>query len=79
MPAQRSERAIDLLGQNYTRQFVGHRHRGERNQQIGPLTPLFRKPGVEERLNLQRDGTNAKPYQVKQVRAAILKAKLSLK
>jgi predicted RNA binding protein YcfA (HicA-like mRNA interferase family) len=40
---------------------------------------LFRKPGVEERLNLQRDGTNAKPYQVKQVRAAILKAKLSLK
>ena len=27
-------------------------------------------------INLQRSGTNAKPYQVKQVRAAILKAKL---
>ena len=37
---------------------------------------LFRKGGVEERINLQRAGANAKPYQVKQVRAAILKAKL---
>ena len=40
---------------------------------------LFRKDGVEERINLQRDGTNAKPYQIKQVRAAILKAKLGLR
>ncbi len=38
---------------------------------------LFRKAGVEERINLQRDGGNAKPYQVKQVRALILKYKLS--
>jgi predicted RNA binding protein YcfA (HicA-like mRNA interferase family) len=38
---------------------------------------LFRKPGIEERINLQRDGRNAKPYQVKQVRAAILKYKLT--
>jgi len=37
---------------------------------------IFRKRGVEERINLQRDGNNAKPYQVKQVRAAILKYKL---
>lgn len=37
---------------------------------------LFRKPGIEERVNLQRDGRNAKPYQVKQVRAVILKYKL---
>jgi predicted RNA binding protein YcfA (HicA-like mRNA interferase family) len=37
---------------------------------------LFRKSGVEEKVNLQRAGTNAKPYQVKQVRAVILKAKL---
>jgi predicted RNA binding protein YcfA (HicA-like mRNA interferase family) len=37
---------------------------------------LFRKPGVEERINLQKDGNNAKPYQVKQVRAVILKYKL---
>lgn len=37
---------------------------------------LFRKAGVEERLNLQREGNNAKPYQVKQVRAVILRYKL---
>ncbi len=40
---------------------------------------LFRKSGVEERINLQRAGTNAKPYQVKQVRAVLLKAKLGSK
>ena len=40
---------------------------------------LFRKSGVEERINLQKTGTNAKPYQVKQVRAAILKARLGFK
>ena len=34
---------------------------------------LFRKAGVEERINLQREGNHAKPYQVKQVRAVILK------
>ena len=37
---------------------------------------LFRKSGVEERINLQSTGSQAKPYQVKQVRAIILKAKL---
>ena len=37
---------------------------------------LFRKAGVEERINLQREGNNAKPYQVKQVRAVILKYEL---
>ena len=40
---------------------------------------LFRKNGVEERINLQRAGTNAKPYQVKQVRTVILKSKLGSK
>jgi hypothetical protein len=34
---------------------------------------LFRKAGVEEKINLQRDGNNAKPYQVRQVRAVLLK------
>ncbi len=34
---------------------------------------IFRKPGVEERINLQREGSKAKRYQVRQVRAAILK------
>lgn len=34
---------------------------------------IFRKQGVEQRLNLQREGNKAKIYQVRQVRAAILK------
>ena len=37
---------------------------------------IFRKVGVEERINVQREGNNAKPYQVKQVRAVMLKYKL---
>jgi hypothetical protein len=37
---------------------------------------IFRKTGVEEKINLQRDGNNAKPYQVKQVRSVLLKHKL---
>jgi len=34
---------------------------------------LFIKQGVEELINLQRDGKTAKPYQVKQVRRIILR------
>jgi predicted RNA binding protein YcfA (HicA-like mRNA interferase family) len=37
---------------------------------------VFRRAGVEEMVNLQREGHNAKPYQVKQTRAVILKYKL---
>ena len=37
---------------------------------------LFRKAGITAKINLQRDGANAKPYQVRQVRAIILEAKL---
>ncbi len=37
---------------------------------------LFRRPGVEERINLQREGSKAKVYQVRQVRAVILKHQL---
>ena len=32
---------------------------------------IFFKPGVEELINLQRDGSIAKPYQVRQVRTII--------
>jgi hypothetical protein len=32
---------------------------------------IFVKEGVEELINLQRDGTNAKAYQVRQVRAIL--------
>jgi hypothetical protein len=39
-------------------------------------THVFRMSGVEERLNLQKDGNKAKPYQVKQVRNVILKYRL---
>lgn len=37
---------------------------------------VFRKPGVEEKLNLQRDDNKAKAYQLRQVRAVILRYKL---
>jgi hypothetical protein len=38
---------------------------------------IFTKEGVEEILNLQPKGRHAKPYQVKQVRAAIVKYRLA--
>ncbi len=37
---------------------------------------VFRRDGVEERINLQREGVQAKAYQVRQVRGVILKYKL---
>jgi predicted RNA binding protein YcfA (HicA-like mRNA interferase family) len=38
---------------------------------------VFRKDGVEEKLNLQKDGSKAKPYQVRQVRTILVKYRLS--
>ncbi len=38
---------------------------------------IFRKAGIEERINLQRDGSKAKRYQVKQVRNLLTKYKLT--
>ncbi len=37
---------------------------------------IFTREGVEEILNLQPKGANAKPYQVKQVRNVIIKYRL---
>ena len=37
---------------------------------------IFRKDGVQEKVNLQKDGNKAKPYQVRQVRLLILKYRL---
>ena len=37
---------------------------------------IFRKEGVRERINLQRDGSQAKPYQVRQVRQVVLRHQL---
>jgi predicted RNA binding protein YcfA (HicA-like mRNA interferase family) len=34
---------------------------------------IFRKAGIEEKVNLQREGSEAKPYQVRQVRNVLLK------
>jgi predicted RNA binding protein YcfA (HicA-like mRNA interferase family) len=38
---------------------------------------IFRKDGIEEKINLQKDGSKAKPYQVRQVRAMLVKYRLS--
>jgi predicted RNA binding protein YcfA (HicA-like mRNA interferase family) len=37
---------------------------------------VFRKDGVIEKVNLQKEGNKAKPYQVRQVRNIIVKYKL---
>ncbi|MBA7683415.1 hypothetical protein ES703_91779 [subsurface metagenome] len=37
---------------------------------------VFRKYGVIEKVNLQKEGNKAKPYQVRQVRNIIVKYKL---
>lgn len=40
---------------------------------------IYSKAGIDEILNLQPKGNNAKSYQVKQVRLLILKYKLTVK
>jgi len=40
---------------------------------------IFRKAGIEEKINLQKDGNKAKPYQVKQVRNILVTYKLEVK
>lgn len=47
-------------------------------EQIRGSHHAFRMNGIEERINLQRDGRQAKPYQVKQVRKVILRYKLGV-
>jgi len=37
---------------------------------------VFAKPGIEELINLQREGNKAKPYQVRQVRSILLRYRL---
>ena len=37
---------------------------------------IFRRQGVEEKINLQRDGAKAKPYQVRQVRNVLVNYRL---
>jgi hypothetical protein len=59
--------------------FSGLRHLLRRlgfEERIRGSHHIFTKEGVEEILNLQPRGSNAKPYQVKQVRNIILRYKL---
>jgi hypothetical protein len=37
---------------------------------------MFGKTGIEEQINLQREGAKAKPYQVKQARVVIIRYNL---
>lgn len=53
-----------LLHFNFTERTTGGSHR------------IFHKEGIEEIINIQPNGSKAKPYQVKQVRLIILKYKL---
>jgi len=40
---------------------------------------IFDREGVDELINIQPDGSKAKPYQVKQIRDLILKYRLEVK
>jgi len=39
---------------------------------------VYNRDGVEERINLQKSGSKAKPYRVRQVRAVILQYRLEV-
>jgi hypothetical protein len=39
---------------------------------------IFRKEGIEEKINIQKDGHEAKIYQIKQIRIIITKYKLGI-
>ena len=39
---------------------------------------IFRKDGIDEKPNLQKDRNKAKPYQVKQIRNLLVKYKLGV-
>jgi predicted RNA binding protein YcfA (HicA-like mRNA interferase family) len=36
----------------------------------------YRKKGIEEKINIQKDGSKAKPYQVRQIRSILLRYKI---
>jgi len=38
---------------------------------------IFRKEGVKELINIQKDGNKAKPYQIHQVRSILLEYNLT--
>lgn len=65
-----SDANIAFTGLRHLLQSMGFRER------IRGSHHIFTKEGIEEILNLQPRGAKAKPYQVKQVRNAILKCGL---
>ena len=38
---------------------------------------IFRKEGIKELINIQKDGSKAKPYQIRQIRAVLINYKLT--
>jgi hypothetical protein len=45
-------------------------------KEFAAVITFFARAGIVEKINLQREGNKAKVYQVRQVRAVILKYKL---
>jgi predicted RNA binding protein YcfA (HicA-like mRNA interferase family) len=60
----RSDEICDLLQAKGFRMRVSGSHH------------IFTKSGVMERINLQREGSKAKPYQIRQVRKTLAQYKL---
>jgi len=52
-----------LIGMGFEERIRGSHH-------------IFRRAGIVDKINLQREGNKAKVYQVRQVRAVILKYRL---
>lgn len=52
-----------LLGLGFEERIRGSHH-------------LYRKTGIRDKINLQRQGSQAKPYQVRQVRTVIIEYRL---
>ena len=48
-------------------------YKGFKKRHRGGSHVIFTKPGVRERITLQPEGSKAKAYQVRQVRAILLK------
>ncbi|MBC8555535.1 MAG: type II toxin-antitoxin system HicA family toxin [Candidatus Brocadiales bacterium] len=61
------------------RDLVGIMQRFGFDKRVSGGHHIFRKEGVLEKINLQKEGNKAKPYQVRQVRNIILKYKLGVK
>ncbi len=59
--------------------LVGLMRRFGFDKRVSGSHHIFRKEGVLEKINLQKEGSKAKPYQVRQVRNIILKYKLGVK